>query len=222
MTITALAVIQDSYSRCNRLSPGETLSADDAAFGFTRLNILVDEMSASGMFLYRDILTSASVSASSFTLGAGSWTAVASGSIIVSATADNLVMAPITMQQYNQIYDTTLTGLPTVYAQDGLSTVYLWPVPSANTIKIQTRVGVGAFADQTTTYTVPPGYQAALGASLAVRIAPNIIGKIPPELLRAELKCLTALPGYEPAVLNVSSFNGNRRAGTYPSILYGG
>lgn len=39
----ALDIIIDAYERCNRLSPGETLSADDAAFGFRRLGLLVDE-----------------------------------------------------------------------------------------------------------------------------------------------------------------------------------
>ena len=222
MTITALVVIQDAYARCNRLSPGETLSADDADFGFTRLNILVDEMSANALFLYRSFLTSATVSASSFTLGSGSWAAIPSGTEIISATADDTPMSPITMMQYNQIYDTTLAGIPTVYAQDGLSTVFLYPVPTSSTIKIQTRVGVSAFADQTTAYTVPPGYQAALGASLAVRIAPNIIGKIPPDLLRAELACRTSLPGYKPAILDVLPFTGSGHSGAYPAILSGG
>ena len=66
----ALAIIIDAYERCNRLSPGETLGADDAAFGFRRLNLLVDEMSASNTFLFKSVLTSAA-QAGAITLGAG-------------------------------------------------------------------------------------------------------------------------------------------------------
>lgn len=50
----ALDIIIDAYERCNRLSPGETLSADDAAFGLRRLNLLVDELSAHPLFLFKD------------------------------------------------------------------------------------------------------------------------------------------------------------------------
>lgn len=221
MTITALAVVTDAYERCNRLSPGEVLNADDSAFGLRRLNVLADEMSGKGIFLYKSILTSASQTGS-ITLGSGSWAAISPGDDIVSGTANGLPMSPITMRQYNELYDRTLAGLPSVYAPDGLSTVFLWPVPTAVTISLQTRIGVAQFADLTTTYTVPDGFTAALGAMLAVRIAPNIIGKIPPDLLRAEKAATVAVSKYQPAIVNVRSYTRSENAGTYPEILYGG
>lgn len=213
----ALAIITDAYERCNRLSPGETLNADDAAFGFRRLNLLVDEMAASNAFLFKSLLTSAA-QAGAITLGAGAWAAIAPGDEIVSATANNQPLARITMQQYNEIYQPTATGFPTLFAQDGLGTVYLWPVATGQTIKLQTRVGVTAFADQTTDYTMPDGYAAALGAGLAVRIAPSILGVIPPYLLKAEARCMGNISRYEPAIVNVGSFTGTR--GYYPPKLF--
>lgn len=213
----ALAIITDAYERCNRLSPGETLNADDAAFGFRRLNLLVDEMSASNTFLFKSVLTSAA-QAGAITLGAGAWLAIAPGDEIVSATANNLRLAPISMRQYNELSQPTTTGMPTVYAQDGLGTVYLWPVANGQTIKLQTRTGVAAFADQTTNYTMPDGYASALGAALAVRIAPSILGTIPPYLLKAEIKCMGAISRYEPAIIDVDSFTKAR--GCYPPRLF--
>ena len=221
MTTTALAVITDAYERCNRLSPGETLSADDAAFGFRRLNILADEMSAQQLFLYKNILTSVTQTGD-ITLGAGNWTAIDSGAEIISGTAAAEPMLPYTMEQYNYIYDKTVAGIPSIYAYNGLSTVYLWPVPTAQVIVLQTRTGVAQFADQTTTYTVPPGYISALGAALAVRVAPNIIGKIPAELVREERRAMMAVQNYDPAILDVSSFNNSRGRSGYPGILYDG
>ncbi len=217
MTITALAIITDAFERCNRLSPGEALNADDSAFGFRRLNLLVDEMSATNQFLFKNVLTSV-VQTGNITLGTGSWAAIAPGDVIVSATSDDIPLAPISMQQYNHLYDTTTSGAPTTYAQDGLSTVYLVPVANGQTIKLQTLTGVATFADQTTAYTVPDGYISALGAALAVRIASNILGAIPPYLLRAEQKCMSAISHYQPKILNVSGYSSG--SGKY-SILSG-
>lgn len=213
----ALAIIIDAYERCNRLSPGETLGADDAAFGFRRLTLLVDEMSASNTFLFKSVLTSAA-QAGAITLGAGAWAAIAPGAEIVSATANNQPLTAITMRQYNELSAPGTTGFPSVYAQDGLGTVYLWPVPAGQVIKLQTRTGVAAFADQDTDYTMPDGYASALGAALAVRIAPSILGAIPPYLLKAEAKCMGSISRYEPAIVDVGSFASGRDC--YPARLF--
>lgn len=210
----ALDIITDAYERLNRLSPGETLSADDAAFGFRRLNLLVDEMSSSIPFLYQDRLTSAAQSGN-ITLGTGAWAALGVGDEIVSATANNFPMLPITMRQYNEIYQPAATGIPSVWAFDGLVTVYMWPVPTGQTIKLQTRIGVVAFADQTTVYTAPGGYASALGAALAVRIAPSLMGKVPEYLLRAERAGMAGIEKHDPAILDVSSFSWTHGGGYY-------
>jgi hypothetical protein len=213
----ALAIITDAYERCNRLSPGETLNADDAAFGFRRLNLLVDEMSASNLFLFKSVLTSAAQTGA-IALGAGAWAAISPGDEIVSATANNQPLTRITMQQYNELYQPTTAGFPSFYAQDGLGTVYLWPVAAGQTIKLQTRVGVSSFADQNTDYIMPDGYAAALGAGLAVRIAPSILGAIPPYLIKAEAKCMGSISRYEPAIVDVHGFAGGRSC--YPPRLF--
>lgn len=243
----AREIIQDALERINKLSPGEPLGADLLAFCFRRLNLLVDEMSAQMQFLQRDVLVS-SIQSGSITLGEdstvistgdvyadsyadgysgdgssssgtdGSWSAVAPGSKIISMTADGVPMSPITVEQYNGLYSPTQTGLPRVYAQDGLSTVYLYPVPAGSSISLQMRVGVTEFADYETVYIAAPGYKAALGAALAVRIAPTLLGSIPPTLLRAETRCLAAIARTVPAIVNVGSYAGGS---CRSSILYG-
>lgn len=214
---TALSIITDAYERMNRLSPGETLSADDAEFGFRRLNSLVDELSAKKQFLFRSMLTSVAQSGN-ITLGAGPWAAVAPGDTIVSATADNLALARITMQQYNELYQPNVTGRPTVYAQDGLNTIYLWPAPTNNVIKLQTNDTISAFADQETQYTMPSGYASALGAALAVRVSAAVLGGVPAYLVSAEKACMAAIDGYEPMILNVGSYTRSRSY--YPPRLF--
>lgn len=210
----AIDVIQDAYERLNRLSPGETLNADDAAFGFRRLNLLVDGWSARQEFLYQSVLTSA-VQTGNITLAAGSWATIPVGTDILSIKVDGVDISKLTMQQYSGLYSPTTTGSPVLWAFDGLATVYLNPVPTGQTIQILTRTGVATFADQTTTYTATQGYQDALGAALAVRLAPTVLGKLPGELVRAERSAMLGVMSYTPAVLDVYGYTNNlREAGT--------
>ncbi len=213
----AIDIIRDAFERCNRLSPGETLNADDTAFGLRRLNLLVDEMAGQKLYLYQTTRTS-NAQSGHITLGTGVWAAIPAGEEVISATANNLVLSPITMQQFNELYQPTVTGTPSVWAQDGLSTVYLWPVPNGQTIKLQTRGGVATFVDESTDYTAPAGYKSAMGAALAVRIAPSVIGKVPPNLIADERKLIGGLGHYAPAIINVSTFTGSREC--YPPRLF--
>ena len=210
----AIDVIQDAYERLNRLSPGETLNADDAAFGFRRLNLLVDAWSAKQEFLYRSVLTSAAQTGN-ITLAAGSWATIPAGADILSINVDGVDITKLTMLQYSGLYSPTTTGSPVMWAHDGLSTVYLSPVATGQTIQILTRTGVATFADQTTTYTATPGYQDALGAALAVRLAPTVLGKLPGELVRAERAAMMGVMSFTPAVLDVYGYTNNlRESGT--------
>ena len=213
----ALDIIIDAYERCNRLSPGETLSADDAAFGLRRLNLLVDELSAQPLFLFKDTLTSVAQTGN-ITLGAGAWSAIAAGTEIIGAACDSLPMLPITVQQYNEQYRPAVTGSPALYAHDGFAAVFLWPEPAGQVITLQTRSTVSEFADQTTDYTLPDGWANALGAALAVRIAPNILGQLPQSLVRAEEKAFGAVDKYEPAIIDGPSFQST--GSVYPRRLF--
>ena len=207
--MNALEIINDAYEKCNRLTPGEPLSADDAAFALRKLNLLVDELSSQNLFLFKETLTS-NAQSGQITLGVGVWAAVDPGSEIVSATCNNLTMSPITMRQYNELYQPTVTGTPSVWANDGMSTVYLWPVPTGQTIKLQTRSSVVDFADLATEYLAPAGYKSALGAGLAVRLAPTICGGVTPDMEKAERSTMSNINHYDPAINNVTSFTGGR------------
>lgn len=216
--LRALDIITSAYKRMNRLSPGEVLIDDDSAYALPVLNELVDELTAQNEFLFLQVLTSAAQSGP-ITLGQGAWSSVSPGDEVVSMTADNLPLNKLTMQQYNELYQPTATGRPTVWASDGLNTIYLWPVPTGQVIKMQTRGSVTAFADLTTSYTAPDGWKAALSAGLAVRIAPAVIGRLPPELVRAEKQTMSAVNRYEPAIIGVDSYT-KPRPGYYPPRLF--
>jgi hypothetical protein len=202
---TALQIITDAFDRLNRLSPGETLSDDDADFALRRLNSMRDELGTQGQVLYKSVTTTAAQTGN-ITLGAGSWAAIAPGSTIVSCTVEGLPIERWNMQQYHESADAT-TGSPRRYAPDGLSTVYLYPLATGQDVSLLTLAGASEFADLSTDYVLPPGYKSMYGACLAVRLAPTLLGKTPPDLLRAEREARSGIASYTPAIIDARSYS---------------
>jgi hypothetical protein len=187
---TARTIISLALEGMNKLSPGETLDPDLAATCLRRLNSIADDWSAGRDMTPQDVIASGAVTGASLTLGAAPFAAITPGEEIISAQADGFPMRPITMQQYNDIRLKTQGGRPEVYAWDGLSTVFLYPAATGNTINLVTRAPFASFADLDTAYTLPSGYQGAFAASLAVAMAPALLGGVPPGLLQAEKRAL--------------------------------
>lgn len=205
----AIDVIEGAYRRLNRLSPGESLSGDDIGTGLEALNLLVDELSADGRFLFRDVLTSA-VQTGHITLGAGSWATIPAGAAITSMSVDGVPIRSITMEQYNSISDLTQSGSPILYCHDGLSTIYLYPVANGQTIRIQTGVTVSEFADEITQYTVPPGYKSALAKMLAEALAPVVNANgVTADIAAAARGARAMVSAPQPAILNSGNLGGN-------------
>jgi len=183
---SARTIISLALESMNRLSPGEVLDADLAAVCLRRLNAIADDWSAGRDMTPQDVIASGVAAGASLTLGAGAFAAIAAGEEIISAQADGGPMTKITMQQYNNISLKTQGGRPDVWAHDGLATVYLFPAATGNTISLLTRAPFASFVDLDTSYTLPSGYQGAFAASLAVAMAPALLGGITPGLLAAE------------------------------------
>lgn len=203
---TARNILTLALESMNRLSPGEALDADLAAACLRRLNSIADDWSAGREMMPQDQIVSATVSGASITLGAGSWASIAPGDEILAIQADTVPMDPITIQQYNAIPVKTTTGRPYAWCPDGLSTVYLYPVAVANVLSIVTRKAFTAFADLDTAYTMPAGYEGAFAASLAVAMAPALLGKVTQDLKDNKKAALFNIIGsnIRPAIVNAS------------------
>jgi hypothetical protein len=203
---TARTIISLALEAMNKLSPGETLDPDLAAVCLRRLNSIADDWSAGRDMTPQDVIASSAVTGASLTLGAAPFAAIAAGEEIISAQADGFRMTPITMQQYNDIRLKAQAGRPEVYAWDGLATVYLYPAATGNTINLLTRAPFASFADLDTAYTLPSGYQGAFAASLAVAMAPALLGGVTPGLLLAEKKALFNVgnTNVRPAIVNAN------------------
>lgn len=201
---TARNIITLALESMNKLSPGETMDADLAAACLRRLNAIADGWSSGRDMLFRDVTISGAVTGTSLTLGAGSFTAIASGDQPIQIVADEFPVEPITMQQYNEILVKATTGRPLYWAWDGAATVFLWPAASGHTIGVLSRAAFSVFADLDTQYSMPSGYESAFAASLAVAMAPALTGGVSADLVRAENKAVFAIQNgnVRPAIIS--------------------
>lgn len=201
---TGRNIVTLALESMNRLSPGEALDADLAAACLRRLNSIADDWNAGRDMMFQDQMVSATVSGSTITLGTGSFAAITPGDEIIAIQADNVPMSPMTVQQYNAIPVKTTTGRPDLWLHDGLQTVYLYPVAVSNVLSVVARKPFASFADLDTVYTMPSGYEGAFAASLAVAMAPALLGKVPPGLDAAKKAALFNIAGQavRPAIVN--------------------
>jgi hypothetical protein len=208
---TARNIVTVALESMNRLSPGETANADLLAIALRQLNNIADQWSAGRAYLFKDAFTSGVVTGASLTLAAGSFAAIPLGRAIIGATADSYAMQPMSIADYRDIYDKASTGTPQYYAHDGAATVYLYPVAAGETILIHANVEISQFADLDTNYTMPSGYQAGFAASLAVALAPALLGNIPIALEAAKRAAVHGIIGsnMRPAILRGREDVGN-------------
>ena len=206
---TARTILTLALESMNRLSPGEAIDADLAASCLRRLNAIADDMGAGRAMLFRDLLTSGAVTGQTLTLGTGSFAAISPGNEIIQAVADGFELSPITLQQYNAILVKTSGGRPNTYAYDGLSTVYLYPVAAGHIITLMTRAEYSQFADLDTVYTMPSGYQGMFSTTVAVAMAPALVGKVSADLEKAKKEAMfnVANNAVRPAILNTDPYN---------------
>lgn len=203
---TARNIITLALEGMNKLSPGETIDADVAAICLRRLNSIADDWSAGRSMMPQDLIVSGAVTGQSLTLATGLFAAISAGDEIIAGQADGYAMAPITMEQYNNILNKTATGRPECFAHDGLSTVYLYPASVGNTVNLLVRKAFTVFADLDTVYTMPSGYEGAFAATLSVALAPSLLGGVPPALAKAKKEAMYNVQGanVRPAMISAS------------------
>jgi hypothetical protein len=218
---TARQIISGALTHhLNRLSPGETLDADLAGMCLSALNEIADEWNGAGSFLWRDALYSAVVTGSTATLGV-TFTGIDPGDNIEGATYDggwgDIPIEMITFAQWHEgVTDKNVSGgYPQYMAHDGAATLYFYPAATGQTIKLRAKGSMAEFADLDTDYVMPSGYRAALAAVLAERVAPSVIGQIPPSVRAAAARSLRAIKAQqtEPGIAATTSIGGNILAG---------
>lgn len=208
---TARQILGDAFTfHLNLLSPGEALDADALSTALSALNSLADEWNGRKAFLFQEILTAsaAPIAAAYGTLGTD-WVGISPGDEILGATCSystglDVPLIPVTMEEYANIAIKSVTSLPEVYAHDGLSKVYFYPVPSSKTVTLRTKSALQTFADLDTDYTMPKGYRSALAVCVAELLAPALAPSMyqPSAVKAAKARRQIAAQNIEPAVIH--------------------
>jgi hypothetical protein len=212
---TARQIIDASMSLgLNKLSPGETLSADDAVRALGALNLVVDEINGGKHLLWREGLVTGTVTGTG-TLGT-TWATIAPGAQILGATYDegdgDQVIAQITMQQWHEaIVIKSTGGVPQVFAYDGASTLFFYPAPVAIPVSLRYRFAAPDFADLDTDYVLPAGWKSALTDMLTERLALLFLGGVSPKIAADSARAKNRLIGQSlrPGIIDGGSGSGN-------------
>ena len=176
--MTVQELISASLQDLRVIQPGETVSADDAALGLSRLNDWINALATEDLTVYTVLRTPWTLSsAASYTIGAGATVNVArpTGPMAidnngfqdtsVSPTIEYQLGPVLTVDAYAAIAQKALTSpFPQNWYYDptftsGFGTLYPYPVPTSTTLEgvIYTQSPVAEFSAITDTISLPPG-----------------------------------------------------------------
>lgn len=219
---TAREIITSTLTfHLNGLAPGETLDNDLAALCLSGLNDIADEWSGSSQFLWRESLESAEITGQTLTVGGADYPNISPGQSLLGITYNarfgDVPVRQVTLQQYHEAIaiKSLVGGYPMYWAYDGESTVYLYPQANGQQIKIRVNRAVDEFDDLDSPHVLPQGYKSALAAILAERVAPSVLGGIPPAVAvaarraRRNIGAQVAAPG----IISSPSMAGNILSG---------
>lgn len=219
MAITARQIITSALTYgLNRLSPGETLDDDLASVALSALNEIADEWSGENFMLWRDVLVNSGTTLIGITGTLGTtWAGIDPGQDILGVTYNNgqfdYPLSPLTMEQYHEeIRNKNLAGgLPQFWAYDNESTIFFYPACTGQTITLRVKQPISEFTGLDVAVTMPNGYLSAFGAVLAEKLAPSVVGQIPPNVARASSLAKLRILGQnmQPAIISNNGVRGN-------------
>ncbi len=194
--VTGLSLVRDAFGILNVFLPGESIPNDDGQFALRTMNRMIGGWSQRARTVpviareVFDLVANQGGPSNPYTIGDGgnfdtekppNQQSVVAASLILTAS-DPDVEVPLgiyTDDAYDAIQikeqsNSQPTGLyynPT-YAND-LGTIQLWPVPdiATNDLALYLQKPIVRFADLSTTYYLPEGYDDAIVYKLAQRLA---------------------------------------------------
>jgi hypothetical protein len=197
MSITGLGVITQAFNVLNVFMPGEPIPPAQSSRALSFLNLMMGSWAQQALTvpsIAREVFTLTAGKggpSNPYTIGIGAnlntvrpanqSSVVGAGlnlnasSPVVEIPRDVLTDSAYQRIQIKELQNALFTSVyynPT-FATTGFGTVNLWPVPntSMNDLVLYLEKAITSFADLTTTYEVPPGYEEALVYNLARRLA---------------------------------------------------
>lgn len=201
--VSAQSLITDSLEDLGVYGVGQTLSAQDANKGLRKLNSLMGSWSIQTLTVpsvVRTVFTNITANVGTYTIGPGATfdtirppnglqnaalllnSATPAVEIPVGILTDQAYQAIPIKSQTNTLW-TQVYYNPT-FVTLGWGTITLWPIPTIDTndLVLYFLQPLTEFADLTTQYQIPPGYEDAITDSLVVALAPAFGRPVTPEM----------------------------------------
>jgi hypothetical protein len=181
---TANTLTGDALGLLGVSDPTDAVAPEDATLGLRALNRIVDALGVDSLMPIAIAYQAVSLTAAgaSLTFGTGGDVAVDRPTRIEMGAYVRSGGIDYTMEKFNRdrwaaISDKSQTGIPCFYFYEqvtaALGRLNFWPVPDAEyTAYIPLQSRLSAFADLTTEYSLPAGYDEYLTAALAAHMAP--------------------------------------------------
>jgi len=197
-TVTATQIMTDAFQMLNVYMPGDTISANDSTSALRFLNLMVGQWAQQGLTIPSEarrvftLLSGKGSSTNPYTIGTGgnldtprppNQNSVVGAGLLLNASSPPVEIPRGVMTNDSwaatRIKDLTSTLFTGVYYRPDFAgnpiqgSLFLWPVPTdlTNSLVLYIRAALGTFADLTTAYSIPDGYDEALYAQLALRLA---------------------------------------------------
>lgn len=201
---TAQNLIDRSLRLIGAIASGEDPTADETADALEALNGLIDSWRNERLIVWSIASVTKTLTAGdgTYTIGSGAdintTRPVRIDGAYVTNSGIDYPIEVITEAAYRSIADkTTQSDYPQfVYYDPAVAsgTIYLWPVPSAaNVLTLAVWAPISTLATAGTTVTLPPGYERALAANLAVEIAPEFQKTASQEVAKMARESLAAI-----------------------------
>jgi hypothetical protein len=179
---TANTLAGDALGVLGVSDPTDSVAPEDATLGLRVLNRIVDSLGLDSLMPIATTYQAIPLSGGAVTIGTGGDvvvtrpTRIEPGAYVRAGSIDH-PLEKITRDRWAAIGDKSLTGVPMYYWYEPttavLGTINFWPVPDgAYTAYIPLQSRLSSFADLTTSYSLPDGYEEYLTCALAVHMAP--------------------------------------------------
>lgn len=190
-SVTGNTVVTDALLDLGVIAADQTASGSDLALGLRRLNAMLSGWRAERLTIPVVTRTAYNLvdGTATYTIGSGGTfnqdrpEKIEAASIILDPSLDPALEIPIgggmPHAEWYGIPDKDIEGVPRALYYEPLYTaslgrVNLYPVPDSSTydLVLYTPTPLAAFADGTTSYVLPSGYEETIVAQLALRLAP--------------------------------------------------
>lgn len=172
-------------------APGETVAAEDLTLGRRRLASMLDSWGADNLAVYAATQEQFPlIGQAAYTIGPGGDfdtvrpTEILPSSYVLSG-GRSYPLELINADQYAQIALKDQGGMPGYWWLDPqypLAILRFWPVIDGMTLVLRSLKPLASYSNFSTQITLPPGYQQAIEANLALAMAPSYGRPVPPDV----------------------------------------